>query len=212
MKDRIKLLDISMLIAATIAIILSAAFDFTRSCEKIRESAFRLHILANSDSAQDQRVKYALRDYIINDLGYIFASCPTKTAAKESARRNLSFIEERANEFLLLQGCPYTASCKIERVSFPTRMYGSYTLPAGEYDSLQVTLGEGKGKNWWCVLYPSVCLPAVSEKKYPVRLRGLYQDEKASARMTADSRAADTGKIEFRFALYELFLSWFGGD
>lgn len=200
MEKRIKTLDIAMLLGAAAAILLAVFMDFTAQCEELQDTAFRLHILANSDSAFDQRIKYELRDYIIDELGYIFGEADSKDRAKLLATRNLKLINERANLFLKEKGCNYTAYCMVGKSDFNTRKYGDYTLPAGEYDSLKIILGEGNGKNWWCVLYPEVCLSAVSEKNGIFAERSLYRKNKLSAEMTADSK---NQKIEIRFAIYE---------
>lgn len=204
MTKKEKLLDISMLIGAAIAIITAIYAGFIRECDELRENTFRLHILANSDSLYDQRVKYALRDHLTEELGEIFLSCETKEQSKAAAERNLTYIEQRANEFLQSRGCGYEAVCSVERIDFPTRMYGEVTLPAGTYDALEITLGEGGGKNWWCVLYPSICIGAASPDKTFV-LNPLYEQMKRSDRLTSDALAEKRGKIEVKFAFYEIF-------
>lgn len=177
----------------------------------MRENAFRLHILANSDSAADQETKYGLRDYILGDLGYLFRSGESKEEAVLLARRNLPLIEERANEYLARRGCAYGAVCTVEKCAFTTRKYGDVTLPAGEYDALRIVLGKGEGRNWWCVLYPSVCLPSASVPR-ALPSRSVYEEEKERAKRTADSLAVENGSgIEFRFALYEWLCGLFGG-
>lgn len=198
-----KILDISLLLGAAAAILLALIAGFTASCEEMQEKAFRLHILANSDSAADQEIKYALRDYIIGDLGYFFRSCRTKEETVRLARRDIALINERANGFLKKSGCGYSAVCSVENCSFPTRRYGDHTLPAGDYDALKIVLGKGEGRNWWCVLFPSVCLPAAAEKT-SLPSRAAYTEIKQRAKLTADSLAVESGKgIEVRFAIYE---------
>lgn len=206
MEKHTKTLDIAMLLGAAVAIILAVFTDFTVQCEEIEDSVFRLHILANSDSAFDQRIKYELRDYIIEDLGYIFSNAHNKNTAKSFAGRSIGLITERANEFLRKKGCDYEAYCVVGKSEFGTRKYGSYTLPAGEYDCLKIMLGESKGKNWWCVLYPDICLKAVSEEGiFPDR--SLYEKKKQSDKLTADSKKQD---IEVKFAIYEWLRNIFG--
>lgn len=200
---RERILDISLLLGAAVAIFLALAAGFTAECEEIQGKAFRLHILANSDSPEDQEIKYALRDYIIGDLGYIFRSCQTKEETVKLARRDLTLINQRANEFLKKSGCNYTATCSVEVCEFPTRCYGDYTLPAGDYDALKIVLGNGEGRNWWCVLFPSVCLPAAAEKN-ALPSREAYNDIKQRAKLTSDSLATERGEgIEVKFAIYE---------
>lgn len=205
-----KTLDISLILGALISVIAALAFGFTAECEEMRDNAFRLHILANSDSAADQSLKYDIRDYIIEDLGFIFKSCDTKDETVRLAKRNLALISDRVNGYLLSVGSPYSAVCTVEKCRFGTRKYGDYTLPAGEYDALRIVLGEGKGHNWWCVLFPSVCIPAASSRE-ALPNRALYESEKSKAALTADSLASDNKSgIEYKFLLYEWFGELFG--
>lgn len=210
MKLNEKILDLSLLLGAAAAILCAAFADFAAQCEEAQENAFRLHILANSNSAADQEVKYGLRDYILDDLGYLFRSCDTKEETVSLARRSLPLIEERVNEYLDQNGCDYGAVCTVEKCDFSTRKYGDVTLPAGEYDALRIVLGAGEGRNWWCVLYPSVCLPSASAPR-ALPSRTVYGEEKERAKRTADSLAIENGEgIEFRFALYEWICDIFG--
>ena len=205
-----KTLDISLILGALISIIAAVSFGFTAKCEDLRDNAFRLHILANSDSAADQALKYDVRDYIIEELGFIFKSCDTKDETARLAKRNLPLISDRVNEYLLTVGSPYRAVCSVEKCRFNTRKYGDYVLPAGEYDALRIVLGKGEGHNWWCVLFPSVCIPAASAPPaFPER--ALYESEKTKAALTADSLASDNKNgIEYKFLIYEWFEGIFG--
>lgn len=209
MKINEKTLDIALLLGAVIAVIMALASDFTARCEEKRDNAFRLHILANSDSAIDQQTKYEVRDYIINDLDFIFGSCKTKKETLTLAERNLPLISDRVNGYLESKGCGYRAVCSIEKCSFETRKYGNYTLPAGEYDALKVTLGEGEGHNWWCVLFPTICVDAASELPESLPSRTLYEEQKESAMLTAQALEGENS-IEYRFRLYEWFKEFFG--
>ena len=210
MTSKEKILDISMLLGTAAAVIISSFAGFARECDELRESTFRLHILANSDSEADQRVKYALRDYMQAELGELFASCGSKDEAVARAESELSYIGQRANEYLQSVGCTYTAVCTVGNDEFPTRVYGDVTLPAGNYDALRVVLGEGGGQNWWCVLYPSVCVKAASAEKPIFPRRELYEQRKAAGRSTADSLKAQRGEVEYRFAIYDLIRNLFG--
>ena len=204
-----KLIDISMLLGTAAAVLISAFAGFAKECDEVKEKTFRLHIIANSDSEYDQRIKYELRDRIADELGAVFGSCTTKEQTKALAQRNLPYIEQRADEFLQSRGWPYTAVCEVCEDEFPTRVYADFTLPSGRYDALRVTLGEGKGRNWWCVLYPSVCIGAASSGKSPLPVRTLYENRKAADRMTADSLIDRRNGIEYRFAVYDLIRSLF---
>ncbi len=209
MKINEKTLDIALLTGAALSIIIAMITGFVKNCEEMQDKAFRLHILANSDSAEDQQTKYEIRDYILSDLDYIFGSCETKDETKALAERNIGFITDKINERLMVAGCEYKAVCTVERCSFGTRKYGDYTLPAGEYDALKITLGKGEGHNWWCVLFPTLCVGAVSEPSF-LPERSIYAENKAKAQLTADSLAAEYGNVEYRFMAYEWFKEFFG--
>lgn len=209
MKINEKTFDIALLMGAFISVIIAVISGFVNNCEEMQDKAFRLHILANSDSAADQQLKYEVRDYILSDLDYIFLSCDTKDETVRLAERNLNLISGQINDYLKKNGCDYRAVCSVEKCSFGTRKYGDYTLPAGDYDALKITLGKGEGHNWWCVLFPSLCIGAVSESS-PLPQRTLYETEKHKAQLTADSLAAEYGNVEYRFMVYEWFREIFG--
>lgn len=120
----------------------------------------RIHIRADSNDREAQAVKYLVRDGIVEYLTPIVASCETKTQAINGVRTNLGGIEKKAEQILSQNGFSYGASVKLKKETFPTRVYGEYTLPAGEYTALIVELGKGKGDNWWCVVYPPLCFAA----------------------------------------------------
>ena len=120
----------------------------------------RIHIRADSNEREAQAVKYLVRDGIVEYLTPIVACCETKTEAINGVGARLDGIEKKAEQILSQNGFSYGASVKLTKENFPTRVYGDYTLPAGEYTALIVELGEGQGDNWWCVVYPPLCFAA----------------------------------------------------
>ena len=210
MTTKEKLLDISLLLGTAAAVLISSFAGFAKDCDALRDNTFRLHILAASDSEKDQKIKYALRDCIISDFGELFAGCTSKEDSAALAERELPMIEERANGYLKRLGCDEKAVCTVENAAFPTRSYGDTTLPAGRYDALRIVIGNGEGQNWWCVLYPSVCVGAASASGSVFPRRTIYEQRKAADRSTADSLKAQRGQIEFRFALYDIIKQIFG--
>ncbi len=124
----------------------------------------RIHIRANSNGEKDQAVKYLVRDRVVEYLTPLVAACPTKEEAVRGVEERLATIAREAKEALLAQGFSYGARAELKTESFPTRAYGEYLLPAGEYTALILYLGEGKGDNWWCVVYPPLCFTSASEK------------------------------------------------
>lgn len=120
----------------------------------------RIHIRANSNAENEQAVKYLVRDEVVAYLTPLVAGYQTSEQAKIGVEKNLPAIERIAKQVLCRNGFPYTAKAEIRNERFPTRVYGEYTLPAGEYTSLIIELGSGKGDNWWCVVYPPLCFTA----------------------------------------------------
>jgi stage II sporulation protein R len=133
-----------------------------QSAQTGKESAdyLRIHIRANSNGAEDQRVKYLVRDNVVAYLTPLVANCANKAEATEMVQNNLDEISSIARNTLEQNGFPYGAAAEIRREEFPSRIYGEYTLEAGEYDALILELGSGEGDNWWCCIYPPFCFTA----------------------------------------------------
>ena len=203
-----KILTVAMLLGAAAAIFAASFGAFVRRAEEMPEKIFRLHILANSDSEADQELKYRLRDYLLEDFAHIFDGCADAEEARTAAKASTAEIAEKARIFLDSQGCSMPVSVSVENIFFTTRTYGTVVVPAGNYDALRVVIGEGEGKNWWCVMFPPLCLPAASETadaEYGKTAEQLLFDSCKLGRFTAEeSRIIEDGtQVEFRFALFE---------
>ncbi len=160
MKSKIrKNIEQGILIGLICAIMLSLA-HFDAACTDLKNSVLRLHIRANSDSCEDQQLKLAIRDKILEQSDTVFDKCTDLDSAILSAEKNSGKIEEIANSVIKEYGYDYTASVSVGESYFETREYDSFVLPAGNYRSLIVNIGKAQGKNWWCVVFPAVCLPA----------------------------------------------------
>lgn len=139
----------------------------TESEGAIYEDTVRLHILANSDSKEDQELKLYLRDEIINEFGCELSIFESADSAKEELKRKLGEIEEFAGERIRKAGYSYSVRAELCEEWYETRDYGEFSLPKGEYSSLIIKIGEGAGENWWCVMFPPLCLDAsTSDKGY----------------------------------------------
>ncbi len=123
----------------------------------IADKILRFHVLANSDSKEDQEVKKKVRDAVGAMMEPRLAGSRNLEETEAIVQRSMENIVEVATETLEENGYYYGARAKLANVEFPVKSYGAYTFPAGEYEALQVTLGEGEGHNWWCVLYPNMC-------------------------------------------------------
>ncbi len=136
----------------------------------IYEDTLRLHIIAESDSEEDQKLKLKVRDGVLENFGEKLSASGSKEEAEAVAIRLIPEIEELCTEICLKEGFSYKATAEITYEWYDTRFYEDFTLPRGLYCSMKITLGKGEGKNWWCVMYPPLCLDMAtaetSEDKY----------------------------------------------
>lgn len=130
--------------------------------QEMCEEYLRIHIRADSNEDGAQAVKYKVRDGVVDYLTPLVADYTTQKQAVQGIAKNLDGIRLVAEKILQQAGFFYGAAVEIKTENFPTRVYGSYTLPAGEYTALIVRLGRGEGDNWWCVVYPPLCFAATS--------------------------------------------------
>ena len=133
-----------------------------KTSEGISNKVFRLHILANSDSTEDQNIKLMLKNYILENTQDIIGG-KTLDEAIKNAKNNTKEITDMCNDYLKSKGLEYKVKVNVVKEYFKTRVYDDFTLPAGKYNSLKIEIGGGKGHNWWCIVFPSVCLSACSE-------------------------------------------------
>lgn len=131
--------------------------------QRLSDNLIRLHVVAASDSQKDQSVKLKIRDAIIEELRSGVSLLPDVDSAKEYLQEQLPRLKEIAEQVVAQEGLKDSVGVALRQESFPTRHYDTFSLPAGVYESLKITIGEGEGKNWWCVVFPSLCLPATAE-------------------------------------------------
>lgn len=136
----------------------------TEAEAKIYEDTVRLHILAASDNEEDQALKYEVRDALLLEYGGKLSEAESPAEAEERARLLLPEIEDFVNSFIKERGFSYLAEVTLGVEWYDTRYYGEFTMPMGYYTSLRVIIGEGDGKNWWCVMYPPLCTELATEK------------------------------------------------
>lgn len=151
-------------IGVAVSILFAGISGFAKECSQIRSSVFRLHIIANSDSESDQELKLKVRDEILARTKETF-NCESSGQAIRAAEKNLPIIESIARQVIKREGYEYNVKAEVVNMFFNTRQYGDITMPAGRYDALRITIGEAAGKNWWCVMYPPICIPSAQPKK-----------------------------------------------
>ena len=156
-----------LLVVTFTLIMLCALLTFLpiHSEAEIYDSVIRLHVIANSDSEIDQELKLAVRDEILKSASSMLEGCSTREQAIERVSDSLCTIEERAADLLADKGYPYSVSVELSEEEYPTKNYEGFCFPSGEYLSLRINIGEAQGQNWWCVLYPPMCLSAASESE-----------------------------------------------
>lgn len=167
----------------------------------ISKNVLRLHIIAEDNEAKNQVLKLCVRDRILKDFSPAFSQFDNISDSKKYAENNLSEIQSAAEDELCRMGHPNTVSVSlVESCKFPTKEYGKFALPAGKYTALNIKIGNAKGKNWWCVMYPPLCINTngynISEK----------DSEKLKSALTAEEYqmiskdGAPTAKLKFRIA------------
>lgn len=189
---KLKLIELSVILSLFICII--SCLSFERDCDSVREKVLRLHVIANSDSEADQELKLKVRDRIIEESGDLFIISESREEAEENLQKSLGELTALTEKVIAEEGSDYSVQVRIEPSYFPVRIYENFTLPAGTYRSLKVIIGEGKGQNWWCVLFPPLCLPA-AEKREDILSDVLSEKE---LRVVTSDR-----QYEVRFWLYE---------
>ncbi len=144
---------------------LCSFFPFAAACGQLPRDVVRLHVVANSNGAEDQAVKLLVRDAVLEEAARWYQGAGSMEEASSQLCTHLQSIAGAARQVLGEQGVGYSATAQMTEMYFPTRDYGDFRLPAGRYRTLRVTLGEGAGKNWWCVVFPSLCLPAATQEE-----------------------------------------------
>ena len=201
--------DKIILTITIIAISLYMTFSctyFTASAGTVKEDVVRLHILANSNSKADQEVKLKVRDALLETNASILSDSVTKENAKEHFENSKEILLRSAKETLEENRFNYNVKITLQEEYFETRAYGNLTFPAGQYTALKVVLGEGKGKNWWCVMFPPLCIPAAD---------GIETNENTADYLTQSGEKIVNGGdkyiIKFKFLeIYEEFRNKLG--
>lgn len=185
-------------IAAALALVLMfivQMLPFCRGCSDLYDNMLRLHVIAASDTDEDQRLKLLVRDVLLREGAQIFDGSADVQTAKDKLSPHFHGLEQAAERTLRENGCCDRVQITLERSYFDTRTYGDLTVPAGTYEALCVRIGKAAGHNWWCVMYPPLCLPAATKQ--------------TDAVFTADGRAVlgSSPKYDVRFKVVELYQS-----
>lgn len=169
----------------------------------LSNSLFRLHVIANSNSKEDQNLKYLVRDELISYMNTLCSNVSSKEQAIAIANEHLDDFQKIANEVISKNGFNYSAKVQIGNFAFPTKTYGDISLPAGYYDALKVELGKAEGKNWWCVMFPSLCFIDINNGIVPEESK----EELQSSLLEEDYNLISSNNSEYKlkFKIVELF-------
>lgn len=185
---------------STLLLLVAAFYLGTVASDRqaLSQNLIRLHVVADSNSAEDQAIKLQVRDAITAKLETVMDELPDLETAKAYLEAHLPELEQIANDTLKAAGNGCQAVVTLAKEAFPTREYDTFTLPAGIYESLRVTIGSGEGKNWWCVVFPSLCTSATTDG---------FEDTAVSAGFSDRVAGTLTGKQEYkvRFFLLDCF-------
>lgn len=184
--------------------IVSALSYVSAVSNNISNSVFRLHVIANSDSEEDQNLKYIVRDNLIKYMNTLTKDITSKERAIEIAKEHEKDFYDIAIKTIRENGYNYDVKIEIGNSYFPTKHYGDISLPAGYYDALKVEIGESAGQNWWCVMFPTLCFVDMSTGIVPDESKEKIKENLPEEEYALISRT-DNNNLNFKFKLIELF-------
>ena len=196
-----------ILILLSLFILISAISYVDAVSNNIADSVFRLHVIANSNSKEDQELKLKVRDELLSYMNIISKDSTSKKEAMQIANEHKEEFTQIAEKVIKENGYNYTVNVQIGKADFPTKYYGDITLPAGTYDALKVQIGEAKGQNWWCVMFPPLCFVDVSTGIVPDNSKQELKQSLDNEEYDLISKT-DDNEISFKFKIVELFQNW----
>ena len=196
-----------ILILLSLFILISAISYVDAVSNNIADSVFRLHVIANSDSKEDQELKLKVRDELLSYMNIISKDSTSKQEAMQIANEHKEEFTQIAEKVIKENGYNYTVNVQIGKADFPTKYYGDITLPAGTYDALKVQIGHAKGQNWWCVMFPPLCFVDVSTGIVPDNSKQELKQRLNDEEYDLISKT-DDNEISFKFKIVEFFQNW----
>lgn len=187
-------------------LLMSIYINTDKELTDVSDKIIRLHVIANSDSPLDQQLKLQVRDEVIDRMSGRFQGLKDISEVKNIIEGSLGEIEAVARETIKDNGKLYDVKAAFVKTEFPTKAYGSFTFPAGTYQALNIVIGEGKGKNWWCVMFPPLCFIDVAHGVVPEKtikeLKTYLTDEEY--RLLLSAREPEKMSVRLRFKIFEL--------
>ena len=180
------------------------AFSYVNAVStNIQDSVFRLHVIANSDSSEDQNLKYIVRDKILEYINSISGNQSSKEDVINLAKEHINEIQKIAENTIQENGYNYSVKLNIGNFAFPTKTYGDISFPAGYYDALKIEIGEAKGQNWWCVMFPPLCFVDVTSGVVPEESKEIIKENLSDEEYELVSE--NNNEISFKFKIVEMF-------
>lgn len=192
-----------ILILLCIFILISAISYVDAVSNDISNSVFRLHVIANSDTDEDQNLKYKIRDKLLEYMNSISKNCSSKEEIIKVANSHKKEFHDIAKQVITENGYDYNVTIKIGNFDFPTKNYGDISFPAGNYDALRVEIGNASGQNWWCVMFPPLCFVDVSSGIVPDESKEIIQNSLTNEEYNIISNQ-NSPDIKFKFSLIEM--------
>lgn len=183
----------------------SAYFYVTAVSSGISDSVFRLHVIANSDSDEDQALKLKVRDSLLEYMNSLCSSTSSKEEAMRIANEHIDDFTKIAQDVIAQNGYNYSVDVSVGSCDFPTKEYGDVSLPAGTYDALRVKIGSASGHNWWCVMFPPLCFVDVSSGIVPDESKEILHDTMSDEEYDLVTSSDSDSELTFKFKLVEFF-------
>ena len=174
---RVKIKYIEIAVLAALAITLLWGAWSLQNQDRLAEGLIRLHVIAHSDDPADQQLKLQVRDAVLAEAGTLLEQMGNCADAVTRIREELPHLEEVASKTIRESGYDYPVSAQLKQTEFPLKEYDHFALPAGEYLALRLVIGEGAGENWWCVVYPPLCMTAATDMEETAVVCGMEQEQ-----------------------------------
>lgn len=203
-KSHFRYWELALLLALAVTILWGTASLGQQ--EELGRKVIRLHVIANSDSPEDQALKLRVRDRVLARAQEILEQSADMEQAEQALTAALPELTREARETLAAEGCAQPVQARLEPAEFPTKDYDGFSLPAGKYLALRVIIGQGAGQNWWCVVFPPLCIAAACQWQDAGRAAGLEEDD-------LSLMAEEDAGYELRFRsveLWEMLRQWLG--
>ena len=195
-----------LLLIVSVAFLLLSAYSYVNAVSNnLADSVFRLHVIANSDSEEDQNLKYKVRDSLIGYMNTLTNDMNTKDEVIKIAGKHIQDFKDIAQNVVKENGYNYEVNVEIGDFSFPTKTYGDISFPSGFYDALKVEIGKAEGQNWWCVMFPPLCFVDVSSGVVPEESKENLEENLGDEEYSIISDTDGNGITNIKFKIIEFF-------